>query len=51
MARKILAVNDLLAALKDLTDRVDMVLYAGYVGHERIAKARVAIAKAEGRQA
>jgi len=51
VARKILAVNDLLVALKDLTDRVDIVLYAGYVGHERIAKARTAIAKAEGRAA
>jgi hypothetical protein len=38
----------LLAALEDLTDRVDLVLYAGYVGHERIAKARAAIAMAQG---
>jgi hypothetical protein len=37
----------LLAALEDLTDRVDLVLYAGYVGHERIAKARAAIAMAQ----
>jgi hypothetical protein len=39
---------ELLAALEDLTDRVDLVLYAGYVGHERIARARAAIAKAKG---
>lgn len=37
----------LFAALEDLTDRVDLVLYASFVGHERIARARAAIAKAK----
>lgn len=37
----------LLEALRDLVDRVDLVLYAGYVGHARIAKARAAIALTE----
>lgn len=47
-ARLIAAAPELLAALDELTSRVDMVLYAKYVGHDRIAKARAAIAKAQG---
>lgn len=37
--------NALLEALKALTDRVDLVLYAGYVGHELIQQCRSAIAQ------
>lgn len=45
-ARLIAAAPELLEALADLVSRVDMVLHAGYVGHERIARCRAVIAKA-----
>jgi hypothetical protein len=45
-AKLIAAAPDLLTALEDLTDRVDLVLYRGYVGSARIKAARAAIAKA-----
>lgn len=47
-ARLIAAAPELLAALEELTDRVDTVLHAGYVGLNRITAARAAIAKARG---
>lgn len=39
---------DLLTALEELIDHGDLALYAGYVGRQRIAKVRAAIAKAKG---
>ena len=47
-AHLIAAAPALLASLRELVDRIDVVLYSGYVGSERINAARAAIAVATG---
>lgn len=47
-ARLIAAAPELLEALEELVNRVDTTLHAGYVGINRIVKARDAIRKARG---